>query len=192
MKTRKAPKEAAQSPSDDQRFMFDVDVERALLASAWLAGAGDVVRMCDERDFTDPVCRWLWRHLSSMAAAGEPLDMVALLRRLNRPGGLVGLAQGDREYIRASLAEVLTAATTGLHAGYYFRVLRRLRLARALYDLAGVLRSRLTDGSWEGDEALAWALSQMKRLEARANPQAAESANCQLSQAAVAPPETEA
>lgn len=153
---------------NDHPRLADVDCERAMLSSAWLAGDFVMMLRLEPRDFVDPLCRWLHGHLRDLVEADEPLTMVALLRRVRLPDGCDGLSASEIDALPWSIGELLTTATTTAHLEYYFGVLRTERLRRAAARLADAIRERITAQMQEPAAVLAWAGEQVELLLARA------------------------
>lgn len=149
----------------DEPTIADVDCERALLASVWLAGDFVMVLQLEREDFVDPFCGWLWQHLRAMVDANEPLDMVAFLRRLKRPGAIEGLpAEYDEARAKADVAELLGSFGPVSAIDYYFRVLRGERLGRAVLRLCDRAVKRITVERHEPSAVLGWMGEQIDRL----------------------------
>lgn len=130
--------------SDDLR-LGDVDCERAMLATAWLAGDFLMILQLDPSDFIDPFHRWLLAHLRAMAEDDHPFDMVALQRRLAKPGAIDGLTKLEADSHKGMVAEILLAWAPPRNIDYYFRVLREERLRRATLRLVDAMRERICE-----------------------------------------------
>lgn len=144
--------------------LCDIDCERAMLATVWLANDFLMVMRLDENDFIDPFHQWLYRHLRGLVDDNEPLDMVALQRRLKKPNAFHGLSKDEQEKHRAALAELLTAWAPPAHVEYYFRTLRTERLKRAIARLADTMRERTEQRQHDPAAVLTWAGEQIDRL----------------------------
>lgn len=145
----------------------DADAEQSLLSSAWLSGDADLVKKLEPNDFADDFCRWLFGKLRAVVDAGEPLDMVAVLRRVRAKGGRDGLpahAEDDLEY---RIAQLLTLCPSTAHKEYYFRTVRTERVRRASIRLSEMMRKRLTDGVEPPLEVLAWATKAVRKIQER-------------------------
>lgn len=124
----------------------DGDCERAMLATAWLAGDFVIVLRLEEEDFSYPFHRWLYRHLRALVEADEPFDMVALQRRLRKPMAFDGLTKLEVDGHRGTIAEIMLGWAPPLHIEFYFRTLREERLRRATLRLADKMRTKLSEG----------------------------------------------
>ena len=123
--------------------MKDVAAEEAMMASVWLSDDGAMLDRLEERDFVDPFCLWLFQVLRDTREAGEPLDMLAVMRRVRRPEVLNRLPAIMRKGVASEIARVLTASCTSAHLAYYLRVLRTERLRRAVATLSDSIRERV-------------------------------------------------
>lgn len=126
--------------------LADFDCERAMLATAWLANDFVMVMRLDEADFVLPFHRWLFKHLRALVEDDEPLDMIALLRRLRKPGAYDGLTKLEVDAAKGAIAETLNAWAPPSHVEFYFRTLREERLKRFIYRVLEEMRKRLGDG----------------------------------------------
>jgi hypothetical protein len=148
--------------------LADPQCERAMLSSVWLAGKAGMLLRLDEHDFTDPWLQWLFRHLRAMAEEGEPLSMVALLRRVRRPGGVHGLQPFDVEVVAQDIAGLLGEWQPVAHIEYFFRVLRTERLRRATIRLAETAVKRISVDQHDPVATLEWLIEQAHRLKSKA------------------------
>jgi len=122
----------------------DLAAEEALLSSVWLSADADgFLDRIESKDFTDPLLQWLLLLLKLTADAGDPLDMIAVLRRARKPEMLERLPRELQGDMAAHVARVLERECTSAHTGYYFRVVRQARLNRALVGLMAGIRERL-------------------------------------------------
>lgn len=143
----------------------DPAAERLLLATAWVNADFVMVMRLEAEDFVDPFCKWLLGHLRALVDADEPMDVVALMRRVRRPGGMEGLSAFDRDSLPGSLAELMREASpTTAHLEFYFGVLRIERLRRAIGRLADEMRKRSEKRLHDPPAVLAWAGEQIARL----------------------------
>jgi len=98
-------------------------------------------------------------------AAGEPMDdMILLMGHARRNIAL--LPHGLRANPTSEMAAVVSEQCTSAHVGYYFRLVRRQRLARATYDLLIKMRARCTKGDDPHEILLFISENSQKLLEA--------------------------
>jgi replicative DNA helicase len=154
----------------------DVDCERAMLATVWLAKDFLMLMRLDEADFASPFHQWLYRHLRALVDDEEPLDMVALQQRLKKPGAFEGLSASDQDGHRAAIGDLLSAWAPPANVEYYFRVLRTERLKRAVGRLADSMRDRIEKRQHNPAAVLEWAAEQINRLLRKVPPRKAPDA----------------
>lgn len=130
----------------DATPLADFDCERAMLATAWLANDFVMIMRLDEADFVLPFHQWLFKHLRALVEDDQPLDMVALLRRMKKPGAFDGLTKLEIDSHKGAIAETLTTWAPTANIEFYFRTLREERLRRATLRLAEKVRKRLSEG----------------------------------------------
>ena len=150
--------------------MKDVAAEEALLASAWLGDNRAMIEQLEERDFVDEFCGWLFRLLSDVVEAGQPLDMIFVMRRARKPEVLNRLPKGYREGMAGEIARVLTCGCTSAHTEHYFKVVRTERLNRAIVSLACAMRERV-EAKQEPDAILEFVIMNAEKLAERLEPQ---------------------
>lgn len=111
-----------------------------------------------EEDFYKPSHRHTYAAMRSLAARGETADPVSVLHELERLG-LLEQAGG-----RDGLAELLTAATTGIYAEHHAGIVRGKALARQLGYAAAAIGEATRSGLHEPDELVALAEAQIRRV----------------------------
>lgn len=112
-----------------------MEAESAMLSSAWLSEDAEMISRLDSRDFVDPFHRWLLATLKTIVAAGEPLDAVAVTRRIR-------CDPSAPEDAHACAMQVLRSQPTTAHKDYYFRVLRIERGRRYLHRICDEAKQR--------------------------------------------------
>lgn len=149
----------------EREYACDLECEKSLLASVWLAGDADTILRLEADDFFDSFHRWLYQHLRGLVEDGAPLDMAALLRRLKGPEAFAGLSDDERDGHRGAIAELLIEAyASPANVEYYAGVLRTERLRRAAGRLADAVRDRTEKLMQEPSTVLSWAGEQIDRL----------------------------
>ena len=114
----------------------DLAAEEALLSSVWLSADADgFLDRIESKDFTDPLLQWLLLLLKLTADAGDPLDMIAVLRRARKPEMLERLPRELQGDMAAHVARVLERECTSAHTGYYFRVVRLHPLEQSIFTM---------------------------------------------------------
>ncbi len=146
----------------------DIDAERALLASVWLSDDREMVLRLEKHDFVDIFNQWLFSKLEAVVKADEPLDMVAVLRRVRAPGGMDALPEFARESVPADIAELLRDCPTTAHKEYYFSVVRVERARRSSVLLADSMKEKLTTKSLDPMRVLKWVEESVQRIKNRA------------------------
>lgn len=142
--------------------LFDADCERAMLATVWLADDAAMVLNLDEKDFVEPFNAWLFRHLRALVESEQPLDMVALLRRLRRPRAFDGLTQLEVDGHKGMIAEVLTTWAPPSRAEFYFAALRTERQRRMACRMCERALERLKENQ-DPVAVLSWLVANAER-----------------------------
>lgn len=144
--------------------LADVDCERAMLATAWLANDFVMIMRLDEADFVLPFHQWLFKHLQALVDDDQPLDMVALQRRLKKPGAFDGLTKLEVDGHKGTIAETLLAWSPPAHVEFYFATLRTERLRRSTVRLCERAVERLVKEQCDPVAALSWLVANADRL----------------------------
>jgi replicative DNA helicase len=126
-----------------------IEAERALLSSAWLDGDRELVMKMHEKDFVDKFNRWLLSALQAIVAAGEPLDAVALARRIRTDKK----APSDAH---AEAYQLLRESPTTAHKDYYFRTVRMERGRRFVHSMCDSAKQRDLRNPNEPLETIQW------------------------------------
>jgi hypothetical protein len=123
---RRLQEEKAAEEMLDARMAWCKESEMALLGSVWLSCDVSIIARLEEEDFCDEANRWVLSVFKAVVNAGEPLDAVAVTRRLR------GWQDAPDGCDAAYLAEVLRSTPTAAHTSYYFRCVKKERLRRDL------------------------------------------------------------
>lgn len=128
----------------------DPKAESALLMSVWVKSNGGMLERLEVKDFVDPWHVFLFEEFRAMWEAGEPLgDGVALTRWFQsrdlteRSSKRFGEKVVPQELLWRLLADTQNFVTSA-HDEYYFKVLRKERLRRALVTL-GITITRMAE-----------------------------------------------
>lgn len=154
----------------------DPQAESALLMSVWVKSNAGMLERLDVKDFVDPWHVFLFEEFRSMWEAGEPLaDGVALARWFRskdcrgryraKLGEKLDLTQAMARFAQQHSEDWVTSA----HDEYYFRVLRKERLRRALITLGTTIVRMAEEELREPWEVLNYNDSQVPGIWAGAN-----------------------
>lgn len=133
----------------DRSPPYELEAETALLGSLLLDRrmVDEVADSVSAEDFYDDSNRIIFRHISAIHQAGNPVDVISL--------GTAMKTAGDFERVGGSafLARTAQSVPNAAHAKYYARIVRDTAVKRSLLDTGTeIIRSAYDDG--ETDEIL--------------------------------------
>lgn len=141
--------------------MNDVSPERYVLGSILLRReavweALDVIQM---DDFAAPRHETIFRAMVSLANIGDPIDVITVVRELERTGDLNLV--GGAAYIH----DLTTEVTTSWNAGYYAEMMHEEGRRRALVTAADSIKAISQDMTLGTNDMLEAAMKQVRKAE---------------------------
>lgn len=143
---------------DDVRRAEYVTVGALLLDGRWLPEVAEWLR---PEDFATPACGLVYERLLGVAAAGRPVDAVAVLDELRRRGEL----RRDG-YPSTQMTQMVAAVPAVASVGYYGRMVLAAALSRQVQQVGARLDQLGTARRGDPEDLLAVATGQVAGLAA--------------------------
>jgi len=137
---------------------FDVEVERALVGCAFIDPAG-VVGMAMSFDlkpesFVDPIASGVWRAITAMLLAGEPVDETTVWIKLKATKNDREATQAILEVTHDNVVAMAHATPTTARAKFFATRVRHCEILRQLMREAGAITTNIREAGSEPAEEL--------------------------------------
>lgn len=137
---------------------FDVEAERALVGCAFIDPAG-VVGMAMSFDirpesFVDPIASGVWRAITAMLLAGEPVDETTVWIKLKATKNHREATQALLEVTHDNVVAMAHATPTTVRAKFFATRVRHCEILRQLMREAGAITTNIREAGSEPAEEL--------------------------------------
>lgn len=137
---------------------FDVEAERALVGCAFIDPAG-VVGMAMSFDlkpesFVDPIASGVWRAITAMLLAGEPVDETTVWIKLKATKNDREATQAILEVTHDNVVAMAHATPTTVRAKFFATRVRHCEILRQLMREAGAITTNIREAGSEPAEEL--------------------------------------
>ena len=143
--------------------------ERVVLSTTFATRNLRMLRVLDEKDFTDQLHKLLLKAFKELRKRDAPLEQKALDSLLRTPDydnaktkRLCGVNR--EESLPAAAQLVLLEFSNPANLEYYFRVIRQDRMRRALFRLGTTIHEKARNKPLDPMDTIAWVAKEAKRL----------------------------